>query len=156
ETSLAILKELVADFSSRRRYKKKLATALNSQGNTLARTGNLEGAEQCSRQARDLLEPLLSQVHDPSDYRAVLGIALGNLGYVRARQEKWDEARRLLEPALDHLQAGLSPEQARQDYREALRSNAQTLAETLVRLGDHAAAVKAADTLAGVFPEQPL
>ena len=56
---------------------------------------------------------------------------------------------------MEHLKAALASDVARRDYREALRNNAQSLAETLVQLGDHAGAAAVAETLASVFPDVP-
>jgi len=156
QESYRLLKELVADFSTRPRYKKKLANTLNSQGIGLYLVGDQPGAEQCWNQACDLLKPLLQQVNNPTDYHAILGIALGNLGWLRLEKEMYMEARSLLEPAIQHLKAGLPPGVVRRDYLDALRRNTQSLAESLVQLGDHAAAVTVAHDLANIFPDEPL
>jgi len=58
--------------------------------------------------------------------------------------------------AIRHLRAGRAPQVERQDYLRALARNLLTLAETDVRLKDHAAAVEAADALAESKPELPL
>jgi serine/threonine protein kinase len=156
QQSLVLLKQLVADFSTRPRYKKKLANTLNNQGLALAWTGNLPQAEQCWHRACNLLEPLLQQVHDPADYEAILGLALGNLGSVCVDQERWWEARDLLVPAIQHLKAGMRPGVERRDYVDALWRNTRSLAETLVQLGDHTAAVAAAADLAALNRSDPL
>jgi tetratricopeptide (TPR) repeat protein len=153
--AVVLLKELVADFSTRPRYKKKLANTLNGQGIALVRTGDRAGAEQCWTEARDLLQALPRDVAALPEYEAVLGMALGNLGWLKTEQKEWSAARSLLEAALAHLEAGSSPQLRRKDYDDALRNNAQTLAETLVQLGDHAAAAGAAERLAALVPQKP-
>jgi tetratricopeptide (TPR) repeat protein len=151
-----LLKKLTTDFSTRPRYKKKLANTLNSQGIALDRSGDRAGAEQCWIEASDLLEPLAKDPSAAPDYKALLGIALGNLGWLKTKEENWLAARPLIEAALVQLQAGSSPQLKRKDYESALRNNTQTLAETLVQLGDHASAVAAAEELASLSPEEPL
>jgi serine/threonine protein kinase/tetratricopeptide (TPR) repeat protein len=152
--ALVLLKELTADFSTRPRYQKKLASALNGEGIVLAQTGDCVGASQCWTQARDLLQKLPREASPSRERDALLGIALGNLGWLKTEEENWTEARLLLEAALMHLQAGLPPDVKRKDYQQALRQNVQSLTETLVQLGDHAAAVNAAERLADLHPRE--
>jgi serine/threonine protein kinase/tetratricopeptide (TPR) repeat protein len=156
QESLVLLNQLVANFSTRPRYKKKLANTLNSLGLTLARTGDVPEAEQCWNRACNMLEPLIRQVHEPADYEAILGLVLGNRGAVRVDQERWQEAHDLLGPAVRHLRAGIRPGVERRDYREALWRNTRSLAETLVQLSNHTSAVATAADLAAIFPDDPL
>jgi eukaryotic-like serine/threonine-protein kinase len=154
QESFRLLQELTEDFSRQPRYKKKLANALNSQGIVLAEVGDRAGAQRCWTQARDLLQGLARPAASSADYEALLGIALSNLGWLETEEKHWRDARPKLEAAAVHLQAGLPPSLKRKDYEQALRNTMQTLAETLVQLGDHAAAVKAAATLASLHPEE--
>jgi tetratricopeptide (TPR) repeat protein len=156
QQSLDLLEELVAGFSTRPRYKKKLANTLNSLGLALANSRDLPEAERCWKQSCAILEPLIQKVHEPADYEAILGLAKGNLGSVRVDQKKWSEARKLLEPAVRHLRAGIRPGVERRDYLDGLWRNTRSLAETLVQLGDHTAAVATAADLAAISPDDPL
>jgi hypothetical protein len=103
-----------------------------------------------------MLEPLIQEVHEPADYEAILGLAMGNLGFVRVDQKRWGKARILLEPAVRHLKAGIRPGVERRDYLDGLWRNTRSLAETLVQVGDHTAAVATAADLAAIFPDDPL
>jgi tetratricopeptide (TPR) repeat protein len=154
QEALTILQELVSDFSTRPRYRKKLANSLNILGLALYGGGDPVAAEKCWRQACDLITPLLDQVPDPTDYRGILGYAQGNLGWLEASKNHLPEARRLLEPAIAHLQAALLPGVQRADYQQALKNNARNLAEVCVQLRDHAAAVEAANLLVEGTPKQ--
>jgi serine/threonine protein kinase len=153
--ALGLLKELTEDFSTRPRYKKKLANALISQGILAAQTGDRAGAKKYWDQARDLLQRLGKEGVSSGDYEALLGIALGNLGWLETENKSWAEARQLLEAALVHLNAGLTPGLKRKDYEQALRQNTQTLTETLLQLGYHAAAFQSAEALANLHPQEP-
>jgi tetratricopeptide (TPR) repeat protein len=148
----AILETLVADFSTRPRYQKKLANTYNLQGIALAGTLDRPGAAASWNKARTILTPLVTKVPDPTDYEALLGQVVGNLGWLKTQENAWTEARALLEEALPHLRAGLAPQVERQDYQRALATNLRNLSETLVQLKDHAAAVNAAEYLATSKP----
>jgi tetratricopeptide (TPR) repeat protein len=156
QDALRLLKELTSDFADRPRYKKKLANTLNSQGIALDAAGDRHGAEQCWKEACNLLEPLAKDPSAPPDYKAILGIALGNLGWLKTEEKNWSEARPLIQAALADLHEGASPQLKRKDYESALRNNTLTLAETLVQLGEHAAAVAAAERLSSLTPEHAL
>jgi tetratricopeptide (TPR) repeat protein/tRNA A-37 threonylcarbamoyl transferase component Bud32 len=154
QEALVLLRGLVADFSSRPRYKKKMGNALKNFGAALATAGDLAGAEQCWNQARTLFEALTREFSQTADYHGLLGMTLGNLGWLRTEQKNWPEARRLIEEGIVQMRAALEPNPQHPDYREELRSQYQDLAWTLVQLGDHRAVAQAARDLASVFPER--
>jgi serine/threonine-protein kinase len=151
--ALDLLRGLVADFSSRPRYQKKMGNALKNLGAALASAGDSAGAECCWEQARTLFAALARDYPQKADYNGLLGMTLGNLGWLRTEKKDWPEARRLLEQGIAQMQKALRPNPLHPDYRQELRDRYQDLAETLVQLGDHAAAVRAARNLANVFPE---
>jgi tetratricopeptide (TPR) repeat protein len=153
QEALALLRRLVADYSHRPRYKKKMAAALMNSGSSLV-ASDPAGAEACWNQARTLFEALAKDDPETADHHGLLAITLGNLGWLRTKQEDWPKARRLIEQGIAEVQAALKPNPQHPRYREELRNLYQNLAYTLVQLGDHAAAVKAATNLAGVFPRQ--
>jgi serine/threonine protein kinase len=154
QEALALLRGLVADFSSRPRYKKKLGNALRNMGAALATAGDTAGAEESWNQARGLFEGLSADDPGNADYHGLLGMTLGNLGWLRTEQKQWAEARRLIEEGILQMQASLKPNPQHAEYRQELHDQYRDLAETLVQLGDHRAAVQAATKLAGVFPDQ--
>jgi eukaryotic-like serine/threonine-protein kinase len=154
QQALALLRGLVADFSSRPRYQKKLGNALINLGSALVSAGDPAGAGQCWQQARTLLAALVKDYPTMADYHALLGMTLALLGWQETEQKHWPEARRLIEESIAETQAALERNPEQPDYRKELRNEYQDLAETLVQLGDHAAAVQAARNLAAVFPER--
>jgi hypothetical protein len=88
------------------------------------------------------------------DYHGLLGMTFGNLGWLLTEQKKWADARRLIEEGIEQMHTALKPNPHYPDFLQELRSQYQDLAETLVQLGDHAAAVQAATSMAGVFPDR--
>ena len=154
ERSLTLLRELIASYPTRPQYQKKMATTLKNLGTDLAALGDLAGAERYYQEARTFFEKLAREHADAGDYHFLLGQTLGNLAWVRTEQKNWPEARRLIEQGLVQIKAALAPNPQHPDYRQELRNQYQDLAETLVQLGDHAAAKDTAQKLASVFPER--
>jgi serine/threonine protein kinase len=154
QDALALLQNLVADYSHRPRYKKKMAGALTNQGSALASANDLAGAEVCWNHARDLLQAIARDHPTSTDHHGPLGMTLGLLGWLRTEQKKWGEARGLIEHGIEEVRLALQPSPDDPRLREELRNQYQDLAETLVHLGDHAAAVEAAAKLAEVLPDE--
>jgi tetratricopeptide (TPR) repeat protein len=154
QEALDLLRGLAADFSGRPGYKKKLGIALKNQGAALATAGDRAGAGQCWDQARGLFEALAQADPGTADYHGLLGMTLGQLGWLRTEEKNWPAARQLLEQGLAQLREALRPNPQHPDYRRELRDQYRDLAWTLLQLGDHAAAARAATAMAGVFPEQ--
>jgi tetratricopeptide (TPR) repeat protein/predicted Ser/Thr protein kinase len=154
QAALTLLRGLVADFSSRPRYKKKMGTALKNQGTALASVHDPAGAEQCLDQARGVFEELAQRDPDTADYHGLLGMTLGQLGWLRTTQKNWRAARWLIEQGIEQMREALKSNRQRPDYRQELRDQYRDLAWVLVQLGDHAAAARAALEMTGVFPEQ--
>ncbi|HZU38247.1 MAG TPA: serine/threonine-protein kinase, partial [Gemmataceae bacterium] len=154
QASLTLLRGLVADFSTRPRYRKKLGNAFDNLGTAFALAGQRKDAERSWLQALTLFEGLTREYPTTADYHDLLGMTLGNLGWLRTEQKNWPEARRLIERAIAEVQAALQPNALKPEYRQELRDLHQDLAETLVQLGDHAAAVRVAAKLARIFPER--
>ncbi len=151
----ALLQGLVHDFPARPGYRKKLANTYNSLGAVLARTGALAEAEENWGQARTLFGQLVNEFPGVTDYREHLGMTLGNLGWLKAEQGEQAAARRHFEEAIEHLRSALEVNPENPHYRQLLRNQYQSLAETLVRLEEHAEAVRAARALAAIFPDRP-
>jgi tetratricopeptide (TPR) repeat protein len=152
--ALVLLRGLVADFSGRPRYQKKMGNVLKNLGSALALSGDKRGAEKHWVKARTIFKALVKSNSEVADYHGLLGMTLGNLGLLRTEEEKWHLARKLFKNAIAQLQTALEPNPLHPDYRRELRNKYQDLGWTLLQLGEHAAAVRAATKLAGVFPEQ--
>jgi serine/threonine protein kinase len=152
--ALTLLRELVVNFSGRPHYRKKKGIVLNNLGTVLAASGDRKEAERSWNQARTIFEELARETPEVADYQALLGMSLGNLGWLRTDEKNWSEARRCIEEGIEHLQASLRPNSKRPEFRLELRNQYQDVAWTLVQLGDHAAAARAAKGLADVFPDR--
>jgi tetratricopeptide (TPR) repeat protein len=148
------LQSLVDDFPTRPSYQKKLANSYNSLASVQAGSQELEKAEENWGKARDLLTQLVRAYPDMVDYHKHLGITLGNLGWLRSERKDWLAARAHFEKAIEHLRDGLRPNPNNPDCRLALRNQYQSLAETLIQLGDHAGAARAAEALPAVFQDR--
>ncbi|MFL5241139.1 MAG: protein kinase domain-containing protein [Gemmataceae bacterium] len=155
--ALTLLRQLTSDFSSRPHYQKKKGIVLKNLGAALApfAKDRLE-AEKYLNQARTIFETLTKEAPDIFDYQALLGMTLGNLGWLRTEEKNWSEARRLIEEGIEHMQVSLRPNPKHPDYRQELRNQYQDLAWTLVQLGDHVAAAQAAKNLASVYSNRAL
>ena len=73
--------------------------------------------------------------------------ALGNLGWLREKEEDWQE-REHFEQAITILRKAQPANQKNTDIARALGNQYQSLAESAIRLGDHAAAATAARAMA--------
>jgi tetratricopeptide (TPR) repeat protein len=152
--ALALLRDLVGNFSGRPHYRKKKGIVLNNLGTVQAASGDRSAAEQSWVQARTVFEELTEKGPEVADYQALLGMTLGNLGWLRTDEKNWPEARLLIEQGIQRLQAALLPNPRRPEWRQELRNQYQDASWTLIQLGDHAAAARAAEGLAGVFPDR--
>jgi serine/threonine-protein kinase len=150
-----LLQGLVRDFPARPGYRKMLANTFNSLGTVLASTGVLTAAGESWEQARELFGQLVGEYPGVTDYREHLGMTLGNLGWLKSEEGDQATARGHFQEAIEHLRSALKVNPENPHYRQLLRNQYQSLAETLVRLGEHAGAVRAARALASVFPDRP-
>ncbi|MBI3407627.1 MAG: serine/threonine protein kinase [Planctomycetes bacterium] len=153
--ALAILQRLADDFPTRPAYGKKLANTHNSMATVLAGQKEFSQAEKQWRQAREILDQLVRDFPHVSDYEKLLGITIGNLAWLRTELKDWAGARGHFEKAVAHLRASLKTNPKNPDCLRALRNQEQSLAETLIQLGDHSAAAAAAAALAAVYNDRP-
>ena len=134
-------------------YRQELANAENSRGSLLAAARDWTSAREAWQSARDQFARLVQDFPDTLVYRAGLGMALGNLGWLLLKQDQPAEARRYLETGIDHLRAALRPNPNLPDYRDALRRGYWNLADTLLRLQDPAGAARAALELPALYAD---
>jgi serine/threonine protein kinase len=117
---------------------------------------NLPEAQSAYERAEGVLARLARDHPGVPEYQGDLGMTLGNLGWVLTEQRRWPEARARLERAVASLRKAVKPRPPNPAYQEALRNQYQTLAETALRLGDHAAAAAAAAALPEVWDDRGL
>jgi tetratricopeptide (TPR) repeat protein len=149
-----LFRKLVDDFPQVPIYRVELANSRNSLGSVLAWLKDYGGADEQWNAALVQVERLIHDFPGASSYHGDRGMLLANLGWLRTEQDRWREAPPILKAAIAELQLALKPNPSNPDHLDALHNAYQTLAETLVHLKDHAAAVEAANALAEVFPDR--
>jgi tetratricopeptide (TPR) repeat protein len=133
-----------------------LAVALKGLGDVCRDTGRAGESELAYRQARELLKALVASQPDEPQIRSSYADAIYKLGLISRDRGDLQAACDLLREALREREHSLKPDPREPQYREFFRRNYADLAETLVRIGDHAAAAQTAATLLHEFPERPL
>jgi serine/threonine-protein kinase len=168
-------RQLAAEFPRVPVYQEELANTYNSLGLNListpasaeAKTALDDGGEPQSPQgappylqtqkawdrARVLQERLVVRHSKVLNYQGDLGMTLGNLGWLYTKRDQFKKARKLFENSIRYLRVALKPNPANLAYRNPLREQYQSLAETCLQLAEHAAAADAALELARVFPD---
>jgi tetratricopeptide (TPR) repeat protein len=116
--------------------------------------GNPAGPEKRWKEAQTIFEKLARNAPRNADYHGLLGMTLGNLGWLRTAQNRWPEAQVLIEQSIKELKVALARNEQHPDYRRELRGQYQNLAWTLLQRGNHAGAARAATEMAGLFPDQ--
>jgi tetratricopeptide (TPR) repeat protein len=93
------------------------------------------------------LEKLAADFPTAADYQNGVGMVLGNLARLSLARKDFALARKLLDNALPHHRAALKAHPQHAAYREAYFKNRWSLAAASIHLGDHAAAVDAANQM---------
>jgi hypothetical protein len=145
--ALKELERLAAEHPQVADYREELARSHNSLGILLAGLGKGDDTEREYGAAIKEYERLAGEQPQVSDYRTGLAGSLGNLAMLRNKAKEWREARKLLERAAPHHAAALKAAPRNVIYRRFFRNNLTALLESLLALGDHAAAAQAARKL---------
>jgi tetratricopeptide (TPR) repeat protein len=148
--AIALQQRLAADFPASPGYRANLARCHNNLGILFSDAGRPREAEAAWRDAIALQQRLAADFPAMPDYQNELAGTLGNLSSLCCDRREFAEGRRLLEEALPHHTAALRANPRDPSYRKFFRNNLATLAPTLAALGDHAAAVRRADEIAGL------
>jgi tetratricopeptide (TPR) repeat protein len=106
--AVTLLERLVADFPGVPVYRKDLANSYNSLGNGLVAGDDGRAAEQAWQQARRHLEQLLTEFPPTSEFESLLGLTLGNLGWLKSEQAERTRATQM-------VLAGVAAAQSRWD-----------------------------------------
>jgi serine/threonine-protein kinase len=142
--ALALQERLAREHPAVPGYRSSLADSHTSLGVLLRVTGRPQAAEESCRAALALCERLAQEHSAVPDNRNALAGAMVNLAQLLRDRQDLGGARRVLEQAQDHHQAALRANPNNPTYRLFYRNNRWVLADTLVGLGDHAAAAEAA------------
>jgi serine/threonine protein kinase len=150
--ALALQHPLATEFPARAQFRFDLADSNNNLGLLLAAAGRAEEAEQVYRRSVLLWQRLAAEQPSHPVYHSLLGGALNNLaGLVRDRGDP-AQASRLFAEAVGHQQQALKSNPQHPIYRTFLRNHYWGLADSLVRLGEHAGAAAAAQEMPRLFP----
>jgi tetratricopeptide (TPR) repeat protein len=141
--AISIYEQLSKKFPEEPDYSFKAASSRNSLGAMLMNQERRGAqAEEQFRSARVVLDKLAEQAPANAEYQHVLGGIKNNVAMLLNRRWEFAPARELLKQAINHQQAALRVNADNKSYRQFLRNHYDNLAETLVQLGEHAAAVE--------------
>ncbi len=135
---------LAADFPKVPEFRRDLATLYDALGLLLQNARRPEEAKDAYVRAVDLRTGLAADFPSDPAHQSRLGSALHNLAGLHAAAGDLGEARRLLEQAAEYQRAALNADLGDPEYRRLLCQHCADLAGALLRLGEHAAAVRAA------------
>jgi serine/threonine protein kinase/tetratricopeptide (TPR) repeat protein len=152
--ALDLQQRLAANFPRIPAYRQELARSHHNLALLLERTKRPEEAQRNYRQALDLHQGLVREFPKVPVYQSELGNDLAHLARVLRDGGRLADARREAERAVEHQRTALTLLPGHPGITYSLANNAAILAETLVRLGDHGAAVQAAAELPRCFPTQ--
>jgi serine/threonine protein kinase/tetratricopeptide (TPR) repeat protein len=146
--ALVVRLKLVADFPTRADFRRELALSHNNLGVWWYAAGRLEAAESAYRAALILYQQLAADFPASADYQNNLAVTLGNLAQLHCKRQEFAAAVPLLEQARPHHQAALKDNPKNPNYRQFYRNSLVVLAESRLRLADHARAATTAGELA--------
>jgi eukaryotic-like serine/threonine-protein kinase len=145
-------KGLAGDFPTVPRYRDLWAASLNNLGEVLRLRGRLPEAESAYREALTIKQGLEEDFPRVPDYKSSVGGTLHNLGMVLKARGKLGAAREHFEKAVRSQDAALGLNPRHPTYRRFLSKHCWQLADTLLQMGEHAAAAHAAAELPGAAP----
>jgi serine/threonine protein kinase len=119
----------------------------------LKSTGQHQKAEEIYRQNLKAQRKLAATFPDQPNYQHELARTLDGLARCLLDRARSEEARPLLERAIECQKAALQRQPRDAKYLDSLRDHYQQLAETLLRLKDHAACAQIASERAQQFPQ---
>jgi serine/threonine-protein kinase len=152
--ALEVRRKLADDYPAWPEYRFDLAASHGNLGVLLADLGKTAEAERAYRSAVDLLKKVAADFPAVTEYQCHAGGMLDNLAELLRKRSDLVEARRLLDEAVGYLQAVLKVKPRDPTARNLLSNHYSRLADTLVRLGDHDGAARAAAELPRGMPDR--
>ncbi len=151
----AVLQKLRERGPRQANYRIVLASNYQDIGAIQQQRGQAAEAAKAFQQARELREALVADYPAVVEFTIRLGNTLQSQAELALARGDLREARALLERAIGLQRAALKRVPKDPMVPGFLAEHYRTLAEALLRGGDHAAAAQAAADLAGVAPERP-
>jgi serine/threonine protein kinase/Tfp pilus assembly protein PilF len=152
--AVALAKQVGDQFPKAPEAQALLAHSHDSLASLLMNTRRHSEAEDEFGKALSICKQLASTFPTTPAYHSSLGAVLNNFAMLLLRKDgQLREARVLLEQAVEHQQKALQTNPRNPTYRQFLVNHFCNLAQTLLRLGEHAAGAQAAEDLARAFPD---
>jgi tetratricopeptide (TPR) repeat protein len=145
--------DAIAPFQKAAKLRPDHAWSHASLGDVLQAAGRPDEAMRAYGKALELRRKLAADFPRVAAYHSQLGASLNNLALLLQRQSP-ARAVPLLEEAVRHQKAALKLGPEAPQYRPFLRNHCTTLAETLIQLGQHARAARAAAELPDLYPDR--
>jgi tetratricopeptide (TPR) repeat protein len=143
QEALGLTKRLTEDYPTMVQYQAQLATVQNTLGFLMRATNRIQEAETYWNGALTVRKALArASGATPRDHHS-LAITLSYLGELRQAQKQFPASCELLQQALASEEAALKLAPRNPSYLAFYRQNRLLLAQTLVKLGDHAAVANA-------------
>ena len=152
--ALDLQRRLAEDFPRVPAHRHELGRSHHNLALLLERLKRPQEAEKAYRHALGLHQALVDEFPKVPVYQSDLGNDLAHLARVLRDQGRLADARREAERAVGHQRTALTLMPEHPGIQYSFANNAAILAETLIRLGDHGAAVQAAAELPKTFPTQ--
>jgi tetratricopeptide (TPR) repeat protein len=153
--AIAIRERLAADFAKKPEHRLALARGRTNLGMLLRRGGRAGDARECHRRALAMLERLIEETPDDPSARKQAAVTLHQVALLERDRGALPAASDLFERADAHLRAVRSRSPDDPEGVEYLAINLLAWAETSLALRRVEAAARAADELAGLFPDDP-
>jgi tetratricopeptide (TPR) repeat protein len=144
QRAVALQEKFVVEHPEVWRFRAELASSLHHLGLVFYSTEQDQAAERAYLQALAHRRKLASDFSSIPDYQSRLGDTLQNLAMVLRERKELTTARGHLKEAICRQGAALAVNPRNPTYRENLCNHYSVLADTLIDLGEHAEAAKAA------------
>jgi serine/threonine-protein kinase len=156
-TALGIKQRLVQDFPQVPGFRQDLSGTQYKLGRVFAATKRPAEAERAYLQALDCAQQLVAECPTVPQHYSNVGKAYSRLAELHLGQDRLEEARCDAEQAIKYQQDGLKLLPEDRDFQRSLTRHYWCLAETLLRLGDHAAAADVAvEASRNAAPNEPV
>jgi tetratricopeptide (TPR) repeat protein len=145
--SIALFKQLAADYPTRPEFRSALASGQNNLGMVLQELGRLKEAAESYCDALALEQHLVADFPNEPNRRNSLAATHVNLAILRLRQKDFKASKADLEQAEPYHEAALKANPRHPDYRRFYRNNLTVLIQSNAGLGDQAGAKQTAQRL---------
>jgi tetratricopeptide (TPR) repeat protein len=140
QEALGLSKQLTEDYPAMVQYRAFLATVQSNLGILMQKTDRFQEAEAHLNEALKVRKPLAADSRATPAQHHSLAVTLRCLGELHQAQKQFRSSYDLLQQAIPHHEAALKAAPHNPTYRHVYWQTRDLLAQTLVKMGDHAAA----------------